>query len=110
MQNVACVNTSALKPGRLVRKKGVQGPWALQAHCQAVPLMDMPQTIRDAVAVCRALKLENLWVDSLCITQDNAEDWLQQSAQMKNIYANSHLTLAAEEPASCKLGFLGEQQ
>lgn len=63
-----------------------------------------------AVVLCRALKLDNLWVDSLCITQDDAEDWLQQSAQMGEIYANSHLPIAVEEPASCKLGFLGEQQ
>ncbi|KAH6854807.1 heterokaryon incompatibility protein [Chaetomium sp. MPI-CAGE-AT-0009] len=82
----------------------------LQAHCQAVPLVAMPQTIRDAVTVCRALKLENLWVDSLCIIQDDPKDWLQQSSEMRDIYANSHLAVVAEEPASCKLGFLGEQQ
>lgn len=82
----------------------------LQSHYQAVPLVSMPQTIRDAVMLCRALKLENLWVDSLCITQDDTDDWLQQSSEMKDIYANAHLTVAAEEPASCKLGFLGEQQ
>jgi hypothetical protein len=81
----------------------------LQAHYQAVPLVAMPQTIRDAVTLCRAQNLDNLWVDSLCITQDDAEDWLQQSSEMKDIYANSHLTLAAEEPASCKQGFLGKQ-
>lgn len=29
---------------------------------------------------------------------------------MRNIYLNSQVTIAAEEPASCKLGFLGEQR
>jgi hypothetical protein len=29
---------------------------------------------------------------------------------MSDIYANAHLTVAAQEPASCKLGFLGEQR
>ncbi|KAK3298672.1 heterokaryon incompatibility protein-domain-containing protein [Chaetomium fimeti] len=82
----------------------------LQAHYQAVPLVAVPQTVRDTVTLCRGLKLENLWVDSLCIAQDDTQDWLQQSAEMRDIYANAHLTIAAEEPASCKLGFLGEQQ
>ena len=82
----------------------------LEAHYMAVPFSELPNTIRDAVTLCRALQLENLWVDSLCIIQDDKESWLQDSGEMDKIYANAHLTIAAEEPASCKLGFLGEQQ
>ncbi|KAH6719513.1 heterokaryon incompatibility protein-domain-containing protein [Leptodontidium sp. MPI-SDFR-AT-0119] len=82
----------------------------LDAHYSAVPMLAMPMTVRDAVILCRGLKVDNIWVDSLCIVQDDATDWLQQSAEMRDIYANSHLTVAVLEPASCKLGFLGEQK
>jgi hypothetical protein len=82
----------------------------LKAHYEAVRLSELPRTISDAVMLCRALKLNNLWVDSICIVQDDRESWLQDSAQMREIYSNSHLTVAAKEPASCKLGFLGEQR
>jgi hypothetical protein len=82
----------------------------LQSHYQGVQFSSLPQTIRDAVILCRGLKLAYLWVDSLCIIQDDQNDWLNESAQMCEIYANSYLTIAAEEPDSCKLGFLGRQR
>jgi hypothetical protein len=41
--------------------------------------------------------------------QDDLEDWLHEAAQMRDIYSNSHLTILADEPASCKIGFLGKQ-
>jgi hypothetical protein len=44
-----------------------------------------------------ALKLgfRYIWIDSLCIIQDDAEDWEVQSALMSEIYQNAVLTLAA---------------
>ena len=82
----------------------------LSAHHTAIPYYDLPQTLRDAIAFCRGIKLRHLWVDALCIVQDDDADWLRQSAQMRLVYSNSRLTLAAHEPASCKRGFLGIQE
>lgn len=82
----------------------------LESHYRAISFSLLPQTIRDAVKFCRGLKIPNLWVDSLCIVQDDRDSWLRDSAQMREIYLNSHLTIAADEPASCKLGFLGNQR
>jgi len=82
----------------------------LDSHYRAVPYASLPLTIRDAVIVCRRLQISNLWVDSLCIVQDDKTSWLQDSAQMHDIYLNSHFTIAAQEPASCKSGFLGKQR
>jgi hypothetical protein len=36
-----------------------------------------------------------IWIDSLCIVQDDPEDWEVQSALMSEIYQNAILTLAA---------------
>lgn len=82
----------------------------LAAHYQAVPYTSMPATIQDAVTVCRRLKIAYLWVDSLCIVQDDITSWLEDSAQMHEIYMNCLFTIAAQEPASCKSGFLGKQR
>ena len=82
----------------------------LQFHYQAIPFSLLPQSVRDAIICCRGLGIPNLWVDSLCIVQDDIESWLHDSAQMGDIYLNSHLTIAAEEPATCRLGFLGTQR
>lgn len=81
----------------------------IDAHFSAIPFNSMPKTIQDAVTVCRGLKVPYLWVDSLCIQQGNRHVWLQESSEMDRTYLNSHLTIAALEPASCKLGFLGRQ-
>lgn len=45
--------------------------------------------------VCLALRIEFIWIDSLCIIQDSEEDWREQAAAMASIYANGFLTIAA---------------
>jgi hypothetical protein len=82
----------------------------VQTFKSAIQFSSLPQTLRDAVTFCRGMKMRYLWVDSLCIVQGDDDDWLQESAQMRLIYSNSHLTIAAHKPASCKLGFLGNQK
>lgn len=57
----------------------------LQSHYKAIPLPAFPQTIRDVVLVCRVMNLQYLWVDSICIVQDDPTGWLHDSAQMRDI-------------------------
>ncbi|KAH7403899.1 heterokaryon incompatibility protein-domain-containing protein [Cadophora sp. MPI-SDFR-AT-0126] len=54
-----------------------------------------PQTISDAVVVCRYLGIRFLWIDSLCIVQDDRSDWQTQSRLMGDIYSNASLTISA---------------
>jgi hypothetical protein len=80
-------------------------------HCsEGIPLQSLPKTVRDAVQVCRGLRLRYLWVDALCIIQDDAEDWRREAMSMALVYSNSQITIAAHAAASCKDGFLGEQE
>jgi hypothetical protein len=81
----------------------------IEAHLPAIPIQSMPASLQDAVKVCRRLDIPYLWVDSLCILQGHRDEWLHDSAKMDLTYLNSHLTIAALEPASCKSGFLGQQ-
>lgn len=55
----------------------------------------LPKTFRDAIYITRLLKIRYLWIDSLCIIQDDSEDWARESAKMASIYHQSYLTLAA---------------
>lgn len=82
----------------------------LEAHYTSIPFLNLCAAIKDAILVCRGLGVENLWVDSLCIVQDDLASWLEDSAHMGKIYANSLLTIASEESPSCKIGFLGKQE
>lgn len=82
----------------------------LKSFHNVIRLFSLPQTVRDAILFCRGVKVKYLWVDSLCIVQDDEEEWFQESAQMRHIYSNSHFTIAAHKPKSCKSGFLGMQR
>ena len=61
---------------------------------------------RDAITVCRTLGIRYLWIDSLCIIQNDKADWEEQSEQMANIFAGSSLTICSLASSSCMEGFL----
>jgi hypothetical protein len=58
---------------------------------------DFPKTFQDAIIVTRQLGFDYLWIDSLCIVQDSAEDWQEESAKMGEIYQRAHLVIAATQ-------------
>ncbi len=55
----------------------------------------LPKIFQDAVTVTMWFGIKYLWIDSLCIIQDSHEDWERESKNMKHIYKNSFLTIAA---------------
>ncbi|KAK0620055.1 heterokaryon incompatibility, partial [Immersiella caudata] len=75
-----------------------------------IPISTLPKTVQDAALVCQSLGIRCLWADAMCIIQDDREDWERESAQMCDIYANSHITIAVHHADSCKRGFLGGQR
>ena len=60
-----------------------------------IPIAELPQTFRDAILVSKALQIRYLWVDSLCIVQDDASDWAFEASQMHMVYSNSHCNISA---------------
>jgi hypothetical protein len=60
-----------------------------------IPWAHLPRTFQDAIDFVRRLDVAFLWIDSLCIVQDDSVDWQQQSANMASIYQNAYITLAA---------------
>lgn len=55
----------------------------------------LPRTIRDAIELARRLRIRYLWVDGICICQDDAADWDTESRIMGRVYANAYLTISA---------------
>jgi hypothetical protein len=64
-------------------------------HQRQLPMSKLPKTFHDAVVITRKLKIRYIWIDSLCIIQDDVEDWEEQAAVMGDIYTQSYLTIAA---------------
>jgi len=67
----------------------------LEALKKQIPLAVLPRTFADAVRITRATNIRYLWIDSLCIVQDNTDDWQNEAAAMTSIYKNAYLTIAA---------------
>ncbi|KAI0188503.1 heterokaryon incompatibility protein-domain-containing protein [Xylaria flabelliformis] len=60
-----------------------------------IPEARLPKTFRDAINIARSFGLKYLWIDSLCITQDDLDEWQRESMKMADIYQGSTLNIAA---------------
>lgn len=78
----------------------------LQQHLELIPLSSMPRTFQDAVVATRLLGIRHLWIDSLCIIQDSAEDWRMECLKMADIYQGSVVTICGPSTPDSTSGFL----
>ncbi|RSL50901.1 hypothetical protein CEP53_008631 [Fusarium sp. AF-6] len=76
---------------------------------KGIPLDEMPKSFQDAVRVSRALGISYLWIDSLCIIQDDGADWEVESAKMEEVFSSAYCTIAASSAKSSLEGFLGNR-
>ena len=60
-----------------------------------IPIQRLSKTFKDAMITARRLGSRYIWIDSLCIIQDNAEDWRNESSQMGAVFRHSWCTIAA---------------
>jgi hypothetical protein len=65
-----------------------------------IPWQGLSKTFRDAIVFAMKLDFHYLWIDSLCIIQDDPADWDIESSKMSDIYQNASLTLAATVSSS----------
>lgn len=64
-------------------------------HQQGIPPDVFPKTMQDAFIVTRRMGIRHIWIDALCIVQNDVQDWEREAAQMESVYANSYLTISA---------------
>lgn len=107
---------------RVYETQGEKGQYACLSHCwgiqnakspmlrtttstlrsfkDRIPPAALPRSFQDAVFFARRLGLRWIWIDSLCIIQDDVSDWQKEAAQMASIYQNSYITVAATAASS----------
>ena len=76
------------------------------AHKGRIPLDILPNTMKEAVSVCRGIGVRYLWIDALCIMQDNQEDLREEVNHMPEVYQYAPLTICAASSTSIYDGFL----
>lgn len=98
---------------RLIISHGRREPYCTLSYCwgQAPPfntlksnfeerlngfrLENLPRTLSEAIVVARSLGLSYIWIDSVCIIQDDPSDWAAESKVMADVYRRSILTIVA---------------
>ena len=68
---------------------------------------ELPPNFQDAVRVTRGLNICYLWIDSLCIVQDDPDDWSTEAGRMEDVFSHAYCTIAASSAVSSLIGFLG---
>jgi len=104
------------------------GPYATLSHCwggatlvklergvlsrfkDGICIELLPKTFVDAIAVANYLRIRYLWIDSLTIIQDDADDWATESAAMEHIYQNSFCNIGATASANSHGGLFFERR
>ena len=112
------------QPVRLYEPKGAKARYAALSHSWGPPdrppltttkgrlkeyrneiyWTDISKTFQDAITTCRQIGLRYLWIDSLCIVQDDTEEWLRESEKMGSIYEKADITIAASHSPDSRHG------
>jgi hypothetical protein len=69
----------------------------------------LPKTFQDAMVVTRRLSIRYLWIDSLCIIQDDELDWERESSRMASVYGSAYLVISATHAAQGSGGCFSER-
>jgi hypothetical protein len=82
---------------------------SLAAMNKSISVLALPRTLQDAVSVCMGLGLSYLWIDCLCIIQDDEEDLARELASMPQIYQRAWITISASTADNATKGFLQDR-
>jgi hypothetical protein len=75
-----------------------------EVYQRAIKLSSLSKTFQDAVRITHTLGMHYLWIDSLCILQDNEADWENEAANMGLIYEDASCTIAAAAASHGAMG------
>jgi hypothetical protein len=60
----------------------------------------LPVAFQECITIVRELGIRYLWIDSLCIVQDDPVEWAIESARMANIFENAYVTITMHQGGS----------
>ena len=74
-----------------------------------IPRAKLCKTFIDAITITKTLGYSYLWIDSLCIIQDDDDNWSRVAVQMAQVYGAASLNLAASAASNGDTGCLFER-
>lgn len=64
-------------------------------HKDDIPWDDLSTVYQDTITLANALSIKYVWIDSLCIIQQDAEEWGREAHYMGRVYSNAFLVFVA---------------
>ncbi|KAK8004568.1 hypothetical protein PG989_004287 [Apiospora arundinis] len=74
-----------------------------------LPREKLSPTQRDTIALAKALSIPYVWIDALCIRQNDRKDWESEAPVMGEIYSGAYLTVCAASSSSAQEGYLDRE-
>ncbi|CZR52916.1 uncharacterized protein PAC_02793 [Phialocephala subalpina] len=88
-----------------------------------IPIDKLPKTFKDAIEFANYLGVGYLWIDSLCIVQEDKNagkhedeakklhemDWREESKHMMEVYGGSYLNISATHGGDCGSGLFRDR-
>jgi hypothetical protein len=78
----------------------------LAANMHGLDISSLPKTIRDTITATQRFRTPYVWVDSLCIVQDDAHEVAREISKMASYFENAYVTICAATARACTDGFL----
>jgi hypothetical protein len=78
-------------------------------HMTDLRFTSLPKTYQDLMVIARTLKVRYVWIDALCIIQDDAQDWAREASKMCSVYENAYITVSADCSPGVHHGIFSEQ-
>ena len=69
-----------------------------------IPITNMPKTFADACFVTATMSITYIWIDALCIFQDDLDDWSKQALDMQKVYSGAICNIAATSGSNSSSG------
>ncbi|KAI0868529.1 hypothetical protein GGS24DRAFT_494486 [Hypoxylon argillaceum] len=115
------VESASIEPSRYVALSHCWGKLSeLERFCafngnighlkESINFNSLPKTFRDAITVARGIGINYLWIDSLCIIQDNKDDWEHELTKMGQVFSSAYCTIGASSSKSSLEGFLNSRK
>ncbi|KAK4232227.1 heterokaryon incompatibility protein-domain-containing protein [Podospora fimiseda] len=61
---------------------------------RGLPISELPNTFQDTITVTRHLGIRYIWIDSICISQDDDKiDWAKEAPRMHHVYGHASFNI-----------------
>ena len=75
-----------------------------------LPIQRLSRTFQDALFATISLGFQYIWIDSLCIVQDDEDDWRRESVVMHHVYKNTVCNILASRSTDEDSGFISDHR